>query len=82
MSAKIDANRDSLETAYQWQVFNVNPLLLMGCIVISAFVGSYVYTSWQQTKNLGQSPNIEIKNLPLCSSVGSESKLKFSSMRR
>lgn len=82
MSAKIDANRDSLEAAYKWQAIKVHPLLLMGCIVIPAFVGSYVYTSWQQTKKFKQSPNIEMKNLPLCSSEGSESKLKFSSILR
>jgi hypothetical protein len=65
MSAKIDANRRSLEIAREWQAFKVNPLLLMGCIVVPAFVGSYVYTSWQQTKNLQQS-NVEIKHSTAC----------------
>jgi hypothetical protein len=73
MSAKIDANRERLEVAYKWQALKVYPLMLMVCIVIPAFVGSYLYTSWQQTKKFKQSPNIEIKHLPLCSSVGSES---------
>ncbi|MFN6569019.1 hypothetical protein [Dendronalium sp. ChiSLP03b] len=72
MSAKIDANRERLEAAYKWLAFKVNPLLLMGCIVIPAFVGSYVYTSWQQTKNLSQSPFVEIKDLPLRCGEGSE----------
>lgn len=82
MSAKIDANRERLEAAYKWQAIKVHPLLLMGCIMIPAFVGSYFYTSWQQTKKFKQSPNIEMKHLPLCSSVGSETKLKFSSILR
>ncbi len=67
MSAKIDANKNKLESAYHWQAFNVNPLLLMVCIVVPLFVGSYAYTSWQQTKNLQQSSDVEIKYLPLCS---------------
>ena len=78
MSTKIDANRGSLEATYQWQALKVHPLLLMGCIVVPAFVGSYVYTSWQQTKNFQPSSNIEIKHAPLCSGERSESKLRFS----
>ncbi|MBD2616403.1 hypothetical protein H6G94_35145 [Nostoc punctiforme FACHB-252] len=68
MSTRIDANRDSLEAAYKWQAFKVNPLMLMGCIVVPAFVGSYVYTSWQQTKNQQLSPVMEVQYLPLCHS--------------
>jgi hypothetical protein len=64
MSTKIDAKFRSLEAAYQWLAFKVNPLLLMGCIVVPLFVGSYAYTSWQQTKNLKQSSDVEIKYLP------------------
>ncbi|BAY95980.1 MULTISPECIES: hypothetical protein [unclassified Tolypothrix] len=67
MSAKIDAKFRSLESAKDWQAFKVNPLMLMGCIVVPLFVGSYAYTSWQQTKNLQQSEDVEIKYLPLCS---------------
>ncbi|MBD2255523.1 hypothetical protein [Nostoc parmelioides] len=68
MSTKIDANRDSREAAYKWQAFQVNPLLLMGCIVVPAFVGSYLYTSWQQTKTQQLSPVIEVQYLPFCHS--------------
>ncbi|MBD2681559.1 MULTISPECIES: hypothetical protein [Nostoc] len=78
MSIKIDANRDSLEAAYQWQALKVHPLILMGCIVVPAFIGSYVYTSSQQTKNLNESLNVEIKYLPLCIDERSESRLRFS----
>ncbi|WP_414545188.1 hypothetical protein [Nostoc sp. CCY0012] len=67
MSAKIDVNRDRLETAYQWQAFKFRPLILMVCVVVPAFVGSYVYTSWQQTKNSKISPDVEMKDLHLCS---------------
>ncbi|MBD2168482.1 hypothetical protein H6G04_29310 [Calothrix membranacea FACHB-236] len=67
MSAKIDAKLHSQETAYNWQAFQVNPLLLMVCIVVPLFVGSYAYTSWQQTKNPQPSEDVEIKYLPLCS---------------
>ncbi|MBW4558721.1 MAG: hypothetical protein KME59_22885 [Trichormus sp. ATA11-4-KO1] len=67
MSAKIDANRDRLEAAYHWQAFKVRPVILIGCIVVPAFIGSYVYTSWQQTKNSKISPNVEMKDLHLCS---------------
>lgn len=63
MSAKIDANRDKLETAYHWQAFKICPLILMVCVVVPAFIGSYVYTSWQQTKNSRTSPNVEMKDL-------------------
>ncbi|RCJ39096.1 hypothetical protein A6770_39090 [Nostoc minutum NIES-26] len=72
MSAKIDANKNRLEAAYQWQAFKIRPLLLMGCIVVPLFVGSYVYTSWQQTKNQSQAPFVEIKDLPLRCGEGSE----------
>ncbi|BAY95873.1 MULTISPECIES: hypothetical protein [unclassified Tolypothrix] len=67
MSTKIDANRGKLEASYQWLAFKVNPLVLMGCIVVPLFVGSYAYTSWQQTKNPQPSSDVEIKYLPLCS---------------
>ncbi|MCC2695227.1 hypothetical protein [Nodularia sp. LEGE 04288] len=67
MSAKIDTNRRSLEAVYQWQALKVRPLLLMGCIVVPAFIGSYLYTSWQQIKSINQSQNVEIKYLHLCS---------------
>jgi hypothetical protein len=68
MSTKIDAKFHSQETAKEWLALKVNPLLLMGCIVIPLFVGSYAYTSWQQTNNLKQSLNVEIKYLPFCKS--------------
>ncbi|BAY42364.1 hypothetical protein NIES2111_67870 (plasmid) [Nostoc sp. NIES-2111] len=77
MSAKIDANKDSLEAAYEWQAFKVNPLLLMACIVVPAFIGSYLYTSWQQTKNQPLSPFVEIKYSPVWCSERSESRLRF-----
>ncbi|MER3494960.1 MAG: hypothetical protein C4323_23805 [Mastigocladus sp. ERB_26_2] len=67
MSAKIDVNRDRLEAVYHWQAFKVRPLILMVCVVVPAFVGSYVYTSWQQTKNSQISPDVEMKNLHPCS---------------
>jgi hypothetical protein len=60
MSAKIDANRDRLEAAYQWLAFKVHPLLLMGCIVVPAFIGSYAYTSWQQTKIANYQPMLRL----------------------
>lgn len=77
MSAKIDVNRDKLETAYQWQALKVRPLILMGCIVVPLFVGSYLYTSWQQTKNSQISPNVEMKDLYLDSNDCFQARLKF-----
>jgi hypothetical protein len=77
MSTKIDANKCSLEAAYQWQAFKVNPLLLMVCIVVPAFIGSYVYTSWQQTKNQQLSPVIDVEYLPLCHSQRAKFRLRF-----
>ncbi|MBD2211258.1 hypothetical protein H6G27_15370 [Nostoc linckia FACHB-104] len=60
MSAKIDVKLHSLETAKDWQACKMNPLLLMGCIVIPLFVGSYAYTSWQQTKIANYQPMLRL----------------------